>query len=405
VLGLILGTAFDWRGRMPQQPALWVVFILLYSYVLLIPGLGAGLTWGTMRAHVGLIAVCVNPPLNECPGSGSLLKIIQQLWENQLYGPCIVITTCATIVPPVKLLLLFWGSIWRSSPDASKVQRASQCFYVVQVISKWACPDMFAYILVIHLKRIANLSVDVLEGYFLFGVGFTCFSVFCVISTCTAQAFELPTIETEGAAEVSPGHRSLVSSAHCRQSGNNSFVAGVCSLAFIFGMLMTAGIFVPCMGFHFQPENVVQTALGIRVDTDVTLWTCILGLLQAVRGGEANSLLALVMLLVFVIGFTVLDVVALMVTAVKLHRDSATSETMPSDTRALASWTTKLKHISMLDVAIVGFLVCIGGSRQSPNARFWPRAGLWLLFCAEVTHYMIYRFVKNAFDENRDTKA
>ncbi|CAJ1392198.1 unnamed protein product, partial [Effrenium voratum] len=53
----------------------------------------------------------------------------------------------AMVVPALKIGFLILAELWRESPDPRQVLFAKRSIQVVQMISKWACPDMFAYIL------------------------------------------------------------------------------------------------------------------------------------------------------------------------------------------------------------------------------------------------------------------
>jgi len=61
----------------------------------------------------------------------------------------------------------------------------------VQQISKWACPDMFAYILLTYLVRSLN-HPPTLQGLMQLDLGFTCFSIFCVGSTVSSLGIRRP---------------------------------------------------------------------------------------------------------------------------------------------------------------------------------------------------------------------
>merc|ERR1712226_666148 len=89
---------------------------------------------------------------------------------------------------------------------------------MVQAMSKWACPDLFAYILMAYLFRSLHKPPHLLSSFQL-DVGFTCFSVFCIGSTLATLGLRVPG-RTE--ASVEDGHR-------CKR--NRLLLLGVVTLA------------------------------------------------------------------------------------------------------------------------------------------------------------------------------
>merc|ERR1740139_861340 len=81
------------------------------------------------------------------------------------------------VVPGVKVGLIILSLFLYRVPALAGV-----CTTIVQAISKWACPDMFAYILLLYLIRGMN-HPRMLRSEMQLDLGFTCFSLFCVGST------------------------------------------------------------------------------------------------------------------------------------------------------------------------------------------------------------------------------
>mmetsp|Transcript_52993 Transcript_52993/g.134430 ORF Transcript_52993/g.134430 Transcript_52993/m.134430 type:complete len:148 (-) Transcript_52993:152-595(-) len=80
------------------------------------------------------------------------------------------------------------------------------CILAVQMISKWASPDMFAYMLLMYL--VGGLDhPPTLKGVGQLDLGFRSFALFCIFSTVASlgiQAPELPTSETAPAVTSEP---------------------------------------------------------------------------------------------------------------------------------------------------------------------------------------------------------
>merc|ERR1712125_98296 len=99
-------------------------------------------------------------------------------------GACFVVLF-AIVVPIIKLVLLAVGELWRTSEDPVRVKKAGLCITIVQLVSKWACPDMFAYVLLLYLIRSLNKG-ETMQGLMSLDAGFTCFSLFCISTTVSS---------------------------------------------------------------------------------------------------------------------------------------------------------------------------------------------------------------------------
>merc|ERR1719203_2223602 len=86
------------------------------------------------------------------------------------------------------MVLLVLGEAWRSGWPL----RARACVKAVQLVSKWACPDLFAYVLLLHLVRALPRHCPLIETAGHLDVGFSCFSIFCVCSTLASLWIPLP---------------------------------------------------------------------------------------------------------------------------------------------------------------------------------------------------------------------
>merc|ERR1719375_1682922 len=102
--------------------------------------------------------------------------------KSGAYAGAFAAFSYAIAIPFIKFLMLILAECWRCSEDAGRVRRARWCIRTVQVISKWACPDMFAYILLLYLFHRLDGS-KYLNAPAELDIGFTCFSIFCTLST------------------------------------------------------------------------------------------------------------------------------------------------------------------------------------------------------------------------------
>ena len=60
------------------------------------------------------------------------------------------------------------------------------------MISKWACPDMIAYIFLLYLVR--HLNRPPINGLFTLDIGFACYTLFCWGSTISSQLGHLESL-------------------------------------------------------------------------------------------------------------------------------------------------------------------------------------------------------------------
>jgi len=270
---------------------------------------------------------------------------------------------------------------------------------------------MFAYILLLYLLRALNDRSSLIEAPAHLDVGFACFSVFCICSTFSSLAIHLPEKPTGDA-----GHSPDVALA-IRCCGRQGVVWLAALLACVFALLLSAGMQVPCMGLRLdtsllvQPQGPLPTEvepildsldLESQVASDVSLWHCVAALLRWFYYGEANCILAFVMLAVFAVGLPVVNMVVLIFAAEQVGQPVARSlapeqKQAPPRNRAM-DVAHVLKHISMLDVAIMGILViCMGsGAYKDQGVDFQLRSGILLLFLAEAVHYFTYYIVQAA---------
>jgi len=168
-----------------------------------------------------------------------------------------------------------------------------------------------------------------------------------------------------------------------------------------FGALIWEGLTLPCVGlrihpawfalpeWHFFEPAFDRIDAEAAIDTDVTLLECMRALASWAEAGELNCVAALVMLAIFAVGLTLLDVVCLLVAAVSAAQGR---RALSSGALALAH---VLHHVSMLGPAVMGVaVIClVGGSYKDQGVEFLLMPGLAWLFGAEVAHYSLFYLV------------
>jgi len=184
----------------------------------------------------------------------------------------------------------------------------------------------------------------------------------------------------------------------------------VVGLAVAFALLLAAGLTLPCMALRLDMDTLEKNlhmddsikslvnGLGLPAlaQDDVSYVLCIKRLSAWVRDGQLNSIIALVMLVGFVLLFTVLDVSVLILAAFQLCRGQlckvgAEQKVTRKPCFALAV-SRVLGKLSMLDVSIMGVVVVVlsGAVYRSKGIILSMQWGLLALLGAELCHYALY---------------
>jgi hypothetical protein len=328
------------------------------------------------------------------------LAFAKELWESGSHSGFFFVVTFAMVIPVVKLVLLCLGGIYRHRDREEQVELARRCISFVQKISKWASPDMFAYILFLNLVRGLN-DPPTLNGLMELDLGFSCFSTFCVASTISSLGVRSPPSREK----VPP-----ISSKLARKSALLAIASVLFALGFV--ALLVHGITKPCMALRLDMDALFssgQLSMSMKpiiemlhiqegAAADVSLLDCMRNLwgwtLMDQGDGtmkyEVNAFLGWVMLAIFVVSFTVVDMVALVVLAVQValqaHKEGGTRP-----------WTAfEMVHIfrklSMLDVAIMGIVIIVtaGQIYARLGVILTLKEGLVFLIFAELVHYGLY---------------
>ncbi|CAJ1387227.1 unnamed protein product [Effrenium voratum] len=391
------GACWDWKTRglkaTKSTPPAWALALLAYSYALLIPAIFVTL----FSMKIGAVDVIV---LEEA--SDSTLQFIQLLGETGSWLGAVMVAIFAIVVPLLKLGLLILGECWRCSKDKSRVLAARGCIRFVQQISKWACPDLIAYIFLFYLVH--HLNHYPINGLFRLELGFTCYTLFCWGSTISSLGIHLPRMP-ESAETKTPKEPWVLRNLGKRGTATTVFVVQI-----VFLVFFVLGLSWSCLGLRLKPDLLAEHGLPewqiqimeeLDVEknayADVTIFTCVEMLMKAQQESfDANAIFAVVMLVLFVVGLTLLDMAVLAVAAVQTlcSSDHHVVEDNRCNFITLAKY---LKKMAMLDVLILGVLVVVlsGSVYQEQGLVLLPGWGLLALFIAELMHYLTYFIVRS----------
>lgn len=397
-LALLTGAAVDtWvmQAKPSKQTSVTAALALAFSYALLVPGLCETLFSFLITIDMLGINVVISTTHDSQPGADteSMISLISRLKDFGAMLGCVLVVLYAIVVPVAKLFMLCLGEYWRVSADRSLASLSRRFIQVVQVISKWACPDMFAYILILTLFREVGKKSDLIKMQAELDVGFTCFSVFCVTSTLASLSISP---EDSGDQKQPPPPPFM------RLLGLRGMTLLVGLLTLAFAVLMGFGFVTPVMGLRISKDMILQPigplpaflgpvidGMGLeeQMNTDVTLGSTIRLLASYIRDGEVNCIIAIVMLLLNVVALTVLDMCALLAAMLTLSGSGKPDRTLPA--------ARVLKHCSMLDVFCMGTLIiCASGETfQKQGIFFLLMPGWGMLVAAEVLHYITFYLV------------
>mmetsp|Transcript_62146 Transcript_62146/g.85838 ORF Transcript_62146/g.85838 Transcript_62146/m.85838 type:complete len:497 (-) Transcript_62146:300-1790(-) len=401
-----LSKAADIDGDDHRTPS-WVFVSFLTCYGLLIPGLFCTLFSYDLSGLSGTV-----PLRNK---TESMISFVGELWENEAYLGSILVVLYAMVIPVAKLALLALSEVWRRGTP-KQVARARMMVQLLQRISKWASPDMFAYVLFLYLIRTLDHPPTMLAAAEL-DIGFSCFSVFCVGSTVASLGLRVPPVP-EGCKEPK--------SSCCTRIPPARLVAFVALLCAIFVPLLLVGLQRPSMSLRVNPDGFflpngpldpalrpIVASMGIEelAQAEVSVWNCLEKLTVWTGTGEANAFIGFVLFAVGVLAATVLNMAMLLAASVIMWYRAAETATLSKDREpTMPACPTEqlpvlpvtlarvLKKLSFLDVAIVGVLVIVAGGQayRIQGLILSLEAGLIPLIMAESCHYLAYHLVTTA---------
>lgn len=375
------------KGAPQDRPRGWVLGMLLSSYMLLLPGL--------FHTLFGYKIAVMNGMKVMSERKENTVEFAQELWESGSALGCFFVVTFAMVLPVVKLVLLALGGILRHSKDIAQRKCARRSVIFVQRISKWASPDMFAYILMTYLIRGIN-HPPILCGNMDLDIGFSCFATFCIASTICSLGARAPSKRDLGLDETPK-----------TGCGFQTMTVLLCVIAasIVFIPTLYYGVMKPCMALRVDMNLVFESGevdislkpviemLHVQelAADDVSLWECATQLYKWIMPSdereywEMNSLVAFLLLSVLVMLFTVLDMIVLLAAAIYMH----TQRRKPVVLMELAHF---LRKLSMLDVCTTGILIIILAGRiyRASGVVVTFQDGWVLMVVAEVCHYIAY---------------
>eukprot|EP00439_Symbiodinium_sp_Y106_P012923 s2280_g1.t2 len=318
---------FNAKNREP----FWVLLLVLVSYGYLIPGLvevlfSFNLVFDTGAG--GFFGIGPDAGFNHAPPTTeTMLGLVRLLWETGSWLGALLVVFYAIAIPVTKLLLLLVGNlIQKDLPKASR-----RCIQSVQNISKWACPDMFAYILLMHLVK--SLShPPYLKANGRLDLGFTCFSLFCLGSTVAALGIRVPDREHGCFQQIG------------RALNEQSLLWAVTALFVLFAIPFFWGLNETVMGLKVgELDPMIEMTLSFvgltreKLKSDVSIMNCLGSLASEISHGEVNSFIGFVMFSVFVIGMTLLDMLVLLWIAIRSWRGRPVAPTAVCPPRNVVS--------------------------------------------------------------------
>lgn len=390
------------KGSAADRPRGWVMGMLISSYILLVPGLFKTLFGYRIGVMNGLKVMSERKE--------NMLEFAVELFRSGSGSGCFFVVGFAFVLPIVKLILLVVGGVLRHSSDEKKKAWSRQSILFVQRISKWASPDMFAYILLSYLIRGLN-HPPILNGNFDLDIGFSCFATFCVASTISSLGVRMPSQEDLGKeAPMAPWGFTPM-----------PVLIVTCVLCILFAVAMAFGLSLPCMSLRLDMQLLYESGqisedlrpiiemLHVQelAANDVSLMDCIQKLWQWIppdmsdednpKGWEVNSAIAFVLLSVLVVAFTIISMCVLLVIAVLLQV-KATKQTK------LLELAHVFRKLSMLDVLIAGVVVIVLAGRiyEKSGVVLKIQSGLFYLLAAEIIHYIVYYMVSLTGKSVRD---
>ncbi|CAE7871476.1 rha-1 [Symbiodinium sp. KB8] len=372
-----------------SRPAAWVVSLLIYSYGLLIPALCLTL----FNMMIGAVDAVVLEAKSE-----STFGLISLLAETGSWTGAVLVTTFAIVIPLLKLYLLLHAECIRRSKDVRQVSRARHYISFVQVISKWACPDMIAYIFLLYLVR--HLNRPPINGLFTLDIGFACYTLFCWGSTISSLGIHPPRLPDESR---KMDLRSPADPFTIKIFGKKGAAALMLLLFMIFAVLFILGMRWPVLGLRLDAKILKQNGLPpwqIRVmedmhvaehaKADVTIFQCLQTLAEfQAEAFDASALLAIIMLAVFVIGLPVLDMLTIAISSLRFFVSDAAAIVLEEAGFSLVKLSRRLRKLAMLDVLLLGVIVVVLSASiyRSQGMVLFPGWGLLVLTGAELAHY------------------
>ncbi|CAJ1332497.1 unnamed protein product [Effrenium voratum] len=399
-LGLLLDARC--RGKaMDGRPRFWSLLLLLTSYLLLIPGLTNPVFSFSIIINVIGHRKTVEPEEGHPVCTETAWSLAHLLWTTGSRIGAFLVILFSMVIPALELIMLVLGEMFRfTSARCAEVFR-----YVIMWVqhrSKWASPDMFAYVLLVNLVRTIQHDPLILARARL-EIGFSCFSTFVVTATVSSLGIPLPQVK-----QVEDRPQAPIVLRYFGEKGV-ALVAGLLAVAFV--PLFLHGLCSPCMSFHIEPKQLfppygplpesAKPAIDILdlkdlLFSETSIVTCIRDYIARISKWEANTFISLALLVVCVVGSTMFDMICLVVVAFQFLLDGG--YTSMNSGQYLIDTARVLRKLSMLDVAMVGvYLVTVCMSMYAKYGVVVSlENGTWILLAAEVIHAVTYHVVESA---------
>lgn len=409
-------SSFNWSAQREGAPRGWLLGLLLASYAMLIPGVYWKLFQFNLTLQLKLTPVTpsiyytVTSDSHGNPGaaSESTLGLIRLLIEEGTWPAAYLVAFYAIVVPVFKLILILFGESWRFSSNPSNIERSRMCIHIIQVISKWAAPDMLAYIVLFYLVRNMNHPPRMLSAADL-DIGFLCYAVFCMLSTLASSFIRPP--------ESSHVDRRVPHPIFSQGISHKAMTCISWAMVATFAVLVGIGMVSPCMALALNdnmlvwPTGPVPTYMSgalhalnlnkgmvenmntVRMISRFCAWT---------TQGEPVILFAALLVIFFVILIPILDMLTLglAVHCAALHAPipdgQSPAEQMlksPGSSTNFMEVSNVLHHLCMLDVYVMSLVVVVltlGGMYSKKGLELSLAWGLFPLILAEIVHQATY---------------
>lgn len=151
------------RGKMMEgRPRFWSMLLLLASYLLLIPGLINPVFSFSIVINVIGHRKVVEPEAGHPVCTETTTGLAHLLWKTGSKVGAFLVILFSMVIPALELIMLILGETLRfGSAQCAEVFR--WVIIWVQHRSKWASPDMFAYVLLVDLVRTLDVEPLILS--------------------------------------------------------------------------------------------------------------------------------------------------------------------------------------------------------------------------------------------------
>lgn len=401
----------------------WVLGLSLASYILLVPGITSPVLNVSLWVYVPALKTSLSS-FSTRPGQmlqDSMLSIIQILFTSGSIPAGLLVGFYSIVVPGIKLVLLLIIMIQQEFMMKADQSTIKVCINYVKFISKWDSPKLFSYLVMIVLFNSLHHPPEVVsEGRM--DEGFALYLLFSLGTLIAAVALQEPSEDQTSSADES------VSSSHevpfiIKKFGMQSIHRITLAATVLYVMLLVYGGFVPCVAMDLQPPLTVKLAeeiLPFVPKLAIEDWpprtTSLFGCLaHSVRSGiwnaDINSLFIILLLGVFVVGFSSLHMLLLLLSAWMVKNKSIHVHNGPpsSSLHFIINMLNVANYLSMLDVFLMGCIVtCFTtkGTLAAAGTTMSLRQGMFWLMGAELvrsfSHHCVLPAIAQIVKQSND---